>query len=502
MHYDVAIIGAGFSGLAAGIRLAHFGRRVCILEKHSVWGGLNSFYKKGGHHFDTGLHAVTNWVHPNRKGPRVPLQRIARQLRISIDDFELCPQSYSEVRFCGTGAGGVALRFTNDIAFLEEEIRRRFPGEIDGFVRLEKACAEYPDFSKNRPHVSARKMLEEYVRDPLLREMLLAPALYYGSAEENDIDFEQFIILFKSILEEGFARPKRGIRSILDVLVDKYRTSGGVLMKGTGVERLGVAGARVSEIVLEGGERLTADMVISSAGLVETMRLRSDSKPGDFAPLAGQLAFIETIWVLDAPARDATGHQACITFFSEGEVLKWSTPDDFVDLTSGVICCPSNYDFGSLVAGDASGEPPETCIRATHLASWKRWFEADAGAPIGEGKLGRGVQRPARTERYRAEKRAWMERSKSVVSRWIGRDFSPRVVYEDAFTPNTVRHFTQKVNGAIYGSPYKQKSGTTDLANLFLCGTDQGLVGIVGAMLSGIGIANAFGLASEREVVA
>ncbi|HEY0947484.1 MAG TPA: FAD-binding protein, partial [Opitutaceae bacterium] len=29
-HYDVAIIGAGMSGLAAGIRLAHFGKKVCI----------------------------------------------------------------------------------------------------------------------------------------------------------------------------------------------------------------------------------------------------------------------------------------------------------------------------------------------------------------------------------------------------------------------------------------------------------------------------------------
>ena len=28
--YDTIIIGAGMSGLAAGIRLAHFGQRVCI----------------------------------------------------------------------------------------------------------------------------------------------------------------------------------------------------------------------------------------------------------------------------------------------------------------------------------------------------------------------------------------------------------------------------------------------------------------------------------------
>ncbi|HKB57067.1 MAG TPA: FAD-dependent oxidoreductase, partial [Lacunisphaera sp.] len=47
-HYDVAIIGAGMSGLAAGIRLAHFGRKVCIFERHNTPGGLNSFYSFDG----------------------------------------------------------------------------------------------------------------------------------------------------------------------------------------------------------------------------------------------------------------------------------------------------------------------------------------------------------------------------------------------------------------------------------------------------------------------
>ena len=42
MHYDVVIIGAGMSGLAAGIRLAHFEKSVCVLDKHSTPGGLNS----------------------------------------------------------------------------------------------------------------------------------------------------------------------------------------------------------------------------------------------------------------------------------------------------------------------------------------------------------------------------------------------------------------------------------------------------------------------------
>ena len=41
--YDTVIIGAGMSGLAAGIRLAYYDQRVCILERHYTIGGLNSF---------------------------------------------------------------------------------------------------------------------------------------------------------------------------------------------------------------------------------------------------------------------------------------------------------------------------------------------------------------------------------------------------------------------------------------------------------------------------
>ena len=43
-HYDCIIIGAGMSGLAAGIRLSMFQKKVLIIEKHSIAGGLNSYY--------------------------------------------------------------------------------------------------------------------------------------------------------------------------------------------------------------------------------------------------------------------------------------------------------------------------------------------------------------------------------------------------------------------------------------------------------------------------
>jgi len=125
LKYDVIIIGAGLSGLAAGIRLAHFGKKTLIMERHYRVGGLNSFYRAGGYDLDVGLHAVTNF---NSKGLKsAPLSRLMRRLRIKEDDLELCPQKESRITF-----PNVSLNFNNDIRFLTQQIEESFPDQRDG----------------------------------------------------------------------------------------------------------------------------------------------------------------------------------------------------------------------------------------------------------------------------------------------------------------------------------------------------------------------------------
>ena len=65
------------------------------------------------------------------------------------------------------------------------------------------------------------------------------------------------------------------------------------------------------------------------------------------------------------------------------------------------------------------------------------------------------------------------------------------------FTPMTIRRFTGHENGAIYGAPHKQLDGMTGIQNLYLCGTDQGYLGIVGALVSGVSMANRHCLKAE-----
>src|SRR5690242_20509828 len=113
--YDCLIIGAGMSGLAAGIRLAMFGKRVAILERHYAVGGLNSYYRLNERNYDVGLHALTNFSPRGAKSG--PLARLLRQLRMSWDQLELAEQTGSTIVL-----PEARLRFSNDQELLASEI--------------------------------------------------------------------------------------------------------------------------------------------------------------------------------------------------------------------------------------------------------------------------------------------------------------------------------------------------------------------------------------------
>ena len=126
--YDTIIIGAGMSGLSAGCRLAHYDKKVCILEKHSLIGGLNSFYRQNGRNHDVGLHAVTNYA--EKGGKRGPMNRLLRQLRLTWEELALVPQLGSKIAF-----PGVTLKFTNKFSCFEEQVAQYFPQEVDACLK-------------------------------------------------------------------------------------------------------------------------------------------------------------------------------------------------------------------------------------------------------------------------------------------------------------------------------------------------------------------------------
>ena len=462
--YDTIIIGAGMSGLAAGIRLAYYGQRVCILERHYAIGGLNSFYRLGGRNYDVGLHAVTNFTPKGAR--RGPLARLLRQLRFSWDDFALAPQIGSLIAF-----PGVSLRFNNDLELLRSEIAKSFPAQKDNFERLLGRIVDYDDLGEEHARQSARHIVSESISDPLLVEMLLHPLMFYGNAREHDMDFGQFCIMFRSIYLEGFARPFAGVRLILKKLVRKFKELGGELRVRAGVSQINSRDGYAESVTLDDGRELTARKVLSSAGLVETMRMCSPQAESTTGP-AGKLSFVEAIAVLDKQPTEL-GCDNTIVFFNDSEKFHWERPDSLTDVRSGVICSPNNFQYGEQL--------PEGAMRITALANYSLWNSLS-------------------DEEYCDQKARWFDRMLASAVRFVP-DFRRSIIATDMFTPKTIQRFTWHDNGAVYGAPEKRLSGTTHLKNLFLCGTDQGFVGIIGAIISGITMANRHILqGSETEV--
>jgi phytoene dehydrogenase-like protein len=243
-----------------------------------------------------------------------------------------------------------------------------------------------------------------------------------------------------------------------------------------GVRRIVARDGRAAALILDSGEEITADQVLSSIGAPETAGLIAPEEPASArtapavsAAAPGSITFVETVSVLNCqPAAFGWGDDA-IVFFNDSERLAYARPDGQVDPRSGVICIPNNFDYGP------DRRLPEGVLRVTCLANYDGW------ARLPE-------------ETYRADKARWFAGVQRSARRFLppvdDAALAAATVATDMFTPRTVVKFTGHLKGAIYGSATKNPRGTTALDNLHLCGTDQGMLGIVGAMLSGIAMAN------------
>lgn len=454
MKKPLIIIGGGLSGLAAAIRFARYSSNVILLEKHTKIGGLNSYYYRNKILFETGLHAITNYAEPGEK--HAPLNKLFRQLKLSRKQFQTYPQTCSEIHFLENEN----LLFSNDFAKLTDEVSTKFQASRKGFLQLVNDIATFDPFTP-RPYRSAKKFVYNYLQDELLTDMLLCPLMYYGSSVENDLDLSQFVIMFRSIYQEGMFRPEGTIKTFLDMLLEHYKNLGGTIKLSAKVVKIVHENGTVHAIELENGEKFECESVISTIGVDETQNLLGKNP----TPKANsRLGFIESIFLLNKDKECLLPKDRTIIFYNQGRKFHYSNPENMVDLRSGVICLPGNF--------HGREEQDFIEIRSTHLASYASWHEKSQDA-----------------QSYKDAKEKVSQASLAILESFVG-NFGDRVVYKDTFTPLTIKRYTSKIDGAIYGAPVKIKDGEIGFSNLFIAGTDQGFLGIVGSMLSGVSMVN------------
>ena len=455
-EYDAVIIGAGMSGMAAAIRLAMFDKKVLLIEKHSISGGLNSYYRRAKRDFDVGLHALTNFAGPKERNK--PLKKLLKQLRIPYDQFALSEQSYSTIHFPQE-----QLNFTNDIDFLENEIFEKFPSEIDGFKKLKEYIENYNEVDLTATYTPAKEVIKTFIKSETLLEMIICPLLIYGSAWEHDMDFSQFAIMFKAIYLEGFSRPKGGVRTIINILLKRLEEVGAEVLFRTGVQEIMTDGKQVKSLVTTKGEVINTKLIISSAGYPETLSLIKQETQQK--PSVGKMSFVESILITNKKPIDYD-QKATIIFYNNRKKYDYKMPESFLDNQSGVLCFPNNF---------KDDDYDEGVLRLTLMANYKQWEALSK-------------------ENYLLEKSKAFSDTKHILGKFLNNFSADDITFSDTFSPTTVKKYTGHYGGCVYGSPDKSRDGSTEISGLILCGTDQGFLGIIGSALSGISMANLYGL--------
>jgi len=451
----LVIIGGGLSGLAAAIRFARFEPGVVLLEQHNKIGGLNSYYYRNKILLETGLHAVTNYADPSVK--TAPLNRLLRQLKFKRQKFETYEQVGSEICFIGRES----LQFSNDFDLLRSEIAGKFPRNLQEFDKLVKTVQSY-DAYREQPFKSTRAILSDLLGNDLLIDMILCPLMFYGSSIEDDMDFSQFVTMFRAVFLEGFFRPAGTIKDLLELLKNHLQQFGGQVRLGAQVKKILHQNGTVSGVELSSGEIIRCDHLLSTIGLDETFQLLDRQQNQDKNV---RLSFMESIFILKPESAHLLPDDRTIIFYNANKRFQYRSPaNQLADLQSGVICFPGNFQGSEL------GRAPE--LRTTHLANFEGWKDLYCDK-----------------ERYNNQKKQVAQNSKKQVEKIIG-NFSSAIIFENSFTPVTIERFTAKKKGAVYGNPKKTKDGDIGYSNLFLAGTDQGFLGIIGSMLSGVSIVN------------
>jgi phytoene desaturase len=276
------VIGAGFGGLAAAVRLACKGWRVQVVEKLDTPGGRATVHREGGFTFDMGPTIVTVphlfeelWALAGRRfADDVTLKPLDPFYRIRFDDGTHFDYNGDPVhmrnevaRFCATDLPGY------DRFIAESERCYRIGFEELGataFDSVRDLVSAIPALIKMRSWRTMRTLVNSHFRDPKLRVVFSFHPLLIGGNPSSVTSTYSLI----NMLERRFGVhwAMGGTGALVTGLVNLLTQLGVRLRCNAAVERIVVEDGRARGVMLEGGERVDADIVVSNADTAWTYR--------------------------------------------------------------------------------------------------------------------------------------------------------------------------------------------------------------------------------------
>jgi len=276
------VIGSGFGGLAAAVRLGARGYRVTVLEKLDAPGGRAYVYRQDGFTFDAGPTIVT--------APFLFEELWALCGRKLADDVELRPVSpFYRIRF----ANGEIFDYTGDADAMRREVAKFAADDVAGYDRYMKASEEIfkvgfeqlghvpfdsimdmvrvvPELMKLASYRTVYGMVSQYVKDERLRTVLSFHPLLVGG---NPFTTTSVYCLIAHLERKwGVHFAMGGTGRLVTGLVDLIEGQGNVVRCESEVAEILLEDRKAVGVRLVNGERIAADVVVSNADAAWTYR--------------------------------------------------------------------------------------------------------------------------------------------------------------------------------------------------------------------------------------
>lgn len=241
--YDAIVVGSGIGGMAAGVLMAHQGKKVLMVEKHDCLGGRVSAYKKGEFNFDLGVHIIS-------RGNKGPLGEVLRRVGAE-NNLE-----YTNVRPLSSYDGKTFI-FPHDLATM---VPRRIFSVSSSSSRISAAIPT------RKSHSSIRSPLRMSCTSiPRIRLHAHAsgwfaqftPACLTGKQAPGE--FMRCLRWESAARASGY--PEGGCQAITDTYSKAFTKLGGEIMLNAPVEKAVVKDGKVVGVIVN-GEEIDCDMMV------------------------------------------------------------------------------------------------------------------------------------------------------------------------------------------------------------------------------------------------
>lgn len=494
---DALVIGSGMSGMSTAALLAKAGKRVIVLEQHTIAGGMTHTFTRKGFRWDVGVHYLGQVADPGS------------QLRRLFDDL-------SEGRLQWAALDDVYDRFvfpdqTFAIPRGEEAFRamllEHFPSEGRGINRyfklirqlrwkaelffaqralppLPAACLRplmVPPFHHWAKRTTLA-VLREFIHDPKLIGVLTG---YYGNyaAPPGQSSFGMHALV-ADYFRDGAAYPVGGGAAMFQAIAPTIEKAGGSVWVAAQVDRILLEKNRAVGVQMASGERLHAPIVVSSAGAWRTFHdLLPDSEPAQ--RLRGYVA----------ATPPSIGH-AGLYLGLDGDAESLALPAANYWLLAGYdhdalqarYLADPKQPFPAVFLSSGSAKDPAWPAQHPHRSV----MEAVIQVPYDRVAQWQNTRWRKRGQDYETFKQELATRLSAQITTLLPQ-LKGKVAYQEMSTPLSTVHFAGNHRGAIYGLDHlpqrfaqKWLRPRLPIKGLFLTGQDTVTVGVGAATFSGL----------------